>query len=207
VFSRVAPGSPDPISSVPFRISWCNPPARTRAALESSLFGFNLCIWRSKLSSFWVRFPNAPCVFNNILASFVLFLCFSESCLPSSLAKFRGREIDESGSLGMAHRLPKLRPERSGRRLASQLLDSLTPRPLDCTWRQKPQAGTTDENKRGLSGIAYWQGRTACPTPPNNSSLCCPVCQVKNVQEFPHFFVRAKPGRVARAKRRGVGRR
>jgi len=28
----------------------------------------------------------------------------------------------------MAHRLPKLQPERSGRRLASQLLDSLTPR-------------------------------------------------------------------------------
>jgi hypothetical protein len=33
-----------------------------------------------------------------------------------------------------------------------------TPRLLDCTWRQKPQAGTTDENKRGLSGIAYSAG-------------------------------------------------
>jgi hypothetical protein len=31
----------------------------------------------------------------------------------------------------MAHRLPKLQPKRWGRRLASQLLDSLTPRLLD----------------------------------------------------------------------------
>jgi len=134
----------------------------------------------SFFSPFWVRFPNAPCVFNNILASFVLFLCFSESCLPGSLAKFRGREIDESESPETAHRLPKLRPEKWGRRLASQLLDSLTPRLLDCTWRQKPQAGTTDENKRGR--ITYPTGPDPCPTPRNNSSLCRPVCQGKNAQ-------------------------
>ena len=79
-------------------------PPRTPASRESPLFGFNLCIWRSKLSSFWgsfwVRFPNVPCVFNNILASIVLFLCFSESCLParspSSLAgKSTSREVQE----------------------------------------------------------------------------------------------------------------
>ena len=136
----------------------------------------------------WLRFEFVLASLSKVLPVFSItywlrsyyFCVSSESCLPGSLAKFRGREIDESGSPGMAHRLPKLQPERSGRRLASQLLDSLTPRLLDCTWRQKPQAGTTDENKRGLSGITYWQGRTACPTPQNNCSLCRPVCQVKN---------------------------
>ena len=148
-----------------FGISRRNTPARTRGSLDGLLLGFNLCIWRSKLSSFWVRFPTAPCVFNNILASFVVFLCFSETCLLGSLAKFRGREIDESGSPGMTHRLPKLQTERWGRRLASQLLDSLTPRPLDCTWRQKPQVGTTDGNKRGLSGITWLTGPDPLPNP------------------------------------------
>jgi hypothetical protein len=70
-------------------------------------------------------------VFNNILASFVLFCIFSGAIPPGSLAKFRHREIAESGGPGMAHRLPKLQPKRWGRRLASQLLDSLTPRLLD----------------------------------------------------------------------------
>ena len=67
----------------------------------------------------------------------------------------------------MAHLLPKLRPERWGRRLASssQLLDSLTPRLLDCTWRQKPQAGT--ENKRGR--ITYPAGTDPLPNPTEQS--------------------------------------
>ena len=35
------------------------------------------------------------------------------------------------------------------------LLEALTPRLLNCSWNLDPQAGTTDENKRGLSGITY----------------------------------------------------
>jgi hypothetical protein len=58
-----------------------------------------------------------------------------------------------------------------------------TPRLLDCkSWKQGPQAGTTGENKRGLSGMTYLAGLTPCPTPRNNSSLCPPVCQEKNAQ-------------------------
>ena len=67
-----------------------------------------------------------------------------------------------------------------GRRSASQLPDSLTPRLLDCTWRQKPQAGTTNENRRGLSGMTLPAGPDPCSTPQNNCSLCRPVCQEKN---------------------------
>ena len=53
---------------------------------------------------------------------------------------------------------PAARARRSRSALGLPLLDSLTPRLLDCTWRQKPQAGTTDETKRGLSGITYSAG-------------------------------------------------
>jgi len=138
-------------------------------SLATSEFGFSSRPRHLKLgsffSSFWVRFPSATCVFNNILASFVLILCFFGVVSPGPLAKFQGREIDESGSPGMAHSLPKPQPERLGRRLASQPLDSLTPRLLDCTWRQKPQAGTTDENRRGLSGITDPAGPDPRPNP------------------------------------------
>ena len=172
---------------MPFRISRCNPSARTRCLGKLTIWvqpvhlalkvGFVLS---SFFSSFWVRFQNAPCVFNNILASFVLFLCFSECCPPtrspsSGAGKSASRKVQEC-----PHRLPKLRPERWDRRLASQLLDSLTPRLLDCTWRQKPQAGTTNENRRGLSGMTLPAGPDPCSTPQNNCSLCRPVCQEKN---------------------------
>ena len=85
-------------------------------SLATSEFGFSSRPRHLKLgsffSSFWVRFPSATCVFNNILASFVLILCFFGVVSPGPLAKFQGREIAESGSPGMAHRLPKLQPER-----------------------------------------------------------------------------------------------
>jgi hypothetical protein len=64
------------------------------------------------LSSFSVRFQNDFCVFKNILASFVLFCVFFGGTPPGSLAKFRGREDDESESPGMASIPPKLQPER-----------------------------------------------------------------------------------------------
>ena len=125
----------------------CQPAAGGRPS------AFGLALYDSATSCTYPLF--SPCVFNNILASFVLFLCFFGAVPPGSLARFPGREIGESESPGMAHRLPKLRPERWARRLASELLDSLTPRLLDCTWRQKPQAGTRKQKRtHNLSGRA-----------------------------------------------------
>ena len=63
---------------------------------------------------------------------------------------------------------------------ATRLLDFLTPRLLDCTWKQEPQAGATDENRRRLSGMTCPAGTTPRPTPHNKSSLYCIVCQEKN---------------------------
>ena len=64
------------------------------------------------LVSFWLVSKVPSCVFTKILASIVLFLCFLAVVPPGLLAEFRGTELDESGSPGIAHRLPKPRPER-----------------------------------------------------------------------------------------------
>ena len=136
VFSRIASGSRPNLDSGPllrvvrFLVRFesdhrksgrvARVASRTRGffplSLASSEFGISSRPRYPKLgsffSSFWVRFPNAPCVFNNILASFVSFLCFFGVVPPGSVAGFPGREIGESGSPGIAQRLHRLPPER-----------------------------------------------------------------------------------------------
>jgi hypothetical protein len=109
-FSRDAPSFRGRIASVPFRISRRDPPARMRA-WESSLFGFNLCISRSNLASFWVRFE---LVFQPLLVFSITywlrsyyFVFFPEPYLParslgSRAGKSTSREVQEWPTVSQA---------------------------------------------------------------------------------------------------------
>ena len=84
------------------------------SSLATSEFGSRLRHPKlgSFFSSFWVRFQNTPCVFNNILASFVLFLCCFGVMLPGSLASLPGRETNRDLGEPAAFR-PAARRSRS----------------------------------------------------------------------------------------------